>query len=637
MVYQGVGYLILITQVLYGVYANADSEVLLSQSVDHRAPIKSLESNSQCESSTQISSVFAHLHSSQDTSIVFRSSITPSTSKISIEALSVDLKTGVHDEILWQSSHSMGSNNTSNRLINNYSIPLLIGPPKHYWPSFDASSKAYIQFGAEGNSHFSFVTRQAKSPRLPMIYQATDNGLLQAFEATRDLTTGGKGHEIYAHDPKSNNSLINLSLKSFGHTRPNQNHEASLSAGDVFVANKVGVKNWRTVLVGSVTAGDHALYALDITDPERFLGLYKKEDNVLWTFRHDNLGSAKHPGIMVMTQRGWAVIVGNGHNIYGDGRAKLFVLFLEGGLDGEWTPGVDFIEIDTGNGSQDQPNGLSAPSAIDVNDDAVVDYIYAGDIKGNMWVFDLTHDQPNNWSSRFGSDSKPKPLFSANDNQSIQSAPIVVRYSDDILGSNKNSNFLVLFATNQVELSTNEKGASYYYAVLDRGKAELTPAHLASRELSVVFSGNQPMRSVSGKPINWSSQYGWKLPLGDKITSSGESVAPGSILRNSALLFSSIVQDSNPCQSRESGWLTALQFNTGLALPKPIMDANTSGRIDSADHSVVSAYIDPIYHLRSAIINNRVYTSSQDGGLTSMQLYVNEREGRLSWEEVIQE
>lgn len=70
------------------------------------------------------------------------------------------------------------------------------------------------------------------------------------------------------------------------------------------------------------------------------------------------------------------VIFGNGYpNASGD--AVLYIL--------DAVTGLLIKKINTGNNTN---NGLSTPAIIDVNDDGKVDYVYAGDLKGNMWKFD---------------------------------------------------------------------------------------------------------------------------------------------------------------------------------------------------------------------------------------------------------
>jgi len=38
---------------------------------------------------------------------------------------------------------------------------------------------------------------------------------------------------------------------------------------------------------------------------------------------------------------------------------------------------------------------------VDIDWDGKVDYVYAGDLKGNMWKFDLTDPNPDNWDSAY--------------------------------------------------------------------------------------------------------------------------------------------------------------------------------------------------------------------------------------------
>jgi len=71
-------------------------------------------------------------------------------------------------------------------------------------------------------------------------------------------------------------------------------------------------------------------------------------------------------------------------------------------------------KIDTGAGDGATPNGLSTPVAVDTNNDRIVDRIYAGDLLGNMWAFDVSHDSDTGfWDVDYKSGSDPVPLFAA--------------------------------------------------------------------------------------------------------------------------------------------------------------------------------------------------------------------------------
>ncbi len=119
------------------------------------------------------------------------------------------------------------------------------------------------------------------------------------------------------------------------------------------------------------------------------------------------------------------VIFGNGYDSAG-GRAVLFVL--------DAGSGRLIRKIETGAGDD---NGLSGPALIDVNLDRCVDYAYAGDLRGNLWKFDLTSPDPARWGVAYGEDQdgdgaidaaagdRPQPLFTA-PGQSITGRPDVM-------------------------------------------------------------------------------------------------------------------------------------------------------------------------------------------------------------------
>ena len=123
-------------------------------------------------------------------------------------------------------------------------------------------------------------------------------------------------------------------------------------------------------------------------------------------------------------------IFGNGYNSTGSGEASLFIVFLDGGTSGTWTEGTDYIKISTGVGSLTSGacgsscNGLSTPELVDMTDDEVVDRIYAGDLHGNMWVFDVSTSDVSSWGVANKSGSTPVPLFSATYHETSGGTPI---------------------------------------------------------------------------------------------------------------------------------------------------------------------------------------------------------------------
>jgi type IV pilus assembly protein PilY1 len=113
------------------------------------------------------------------------------------------------------------------------------------------------------------------------------------------------------------------------------------------------------------------------------------------------------------TAHQWVVIFGNGYASTNN-KAVLYILDLNG---------VIIRKIDTGAGGD---NGLSTPALVDVDNDEKVDYVYAGDLKGNMWKFDLTADVAASWTVAFNDGTDPQPLVATG--QPITSKPDVMRH-----------------------------------------------------------------------------------------------------------------------------------------------------------------------------------------------------------------
>src|SRR5690606_3068443 len=114
-------------------------------------------------------------------------------------------------------------------------------------------------------------------------------------------------------------------------------------------------------------------------------------------------------------------------------------------------------------------NGLSSPSIVDLDGDAIVDRVYAGDVMGNMWAFDLTSTNPDDWRVAHGPNADSEaPLFSAGVSKPITSKPVVVAHPDRASVSSQ-PNLLVLFGTGQylAENDNNPGSTQSFYGVWD--------------------------------------------------------------------------------------------------------------------------------------------------------------------------
>jgi type IV pilus assembly protein PilY1 len=359
--------------------------------------------------------------------------------------------------------------------------------------------KATGLLAAEKSTYKAFVGTAAKAaagttPATPatgnylrrkMIYVGANDGFLHGFDAcipvTATCTAADGGKEILAYMPNAVfNGLQNLSSPSYSHQ---YFVDGSPRVSDVYFSSD---SKWHTVLVETTGAGGKGVFALDITDSTNFA-----TNPVLWevsttdspagsvlpaatdlktdttTLRgfENNLGyTLSQASIGRMHDGSWAAIIANG---YGSTNhlAVLYIIDIR--------TGAIIRTIDTKTGSATADNGLSTPFAADVDSDGVIDAIYAGDLLGNMWKFDVSSSTPAQWQVAYGASGTPAPLFTACTNATSVATcdttrqPITNKPQIGKVKSPQTSGTMVYFGTGKYFESTdndtaNTKTQSFY-------------------------------------------------------------------------------------------------------------------------------------------------------------------------------
>ncbi len=99
----------------------------------------------------------------------------------------------------------------------------------------------------------------------------------------------------------------------------------------------------------------------------------------------NNLGNTYGtPQIRRLHNGVWALIFGNGLNST-TGDAGIFVMIVDPSSGATST-----YYLTTGSSG----NGIAYTTPADLDRDFITDYVYAGDVKGNVWRFDLTNSDP---------------------------------------------------------------------------------------------------------------------------------------------------------------------------------------------------------------------------------------------------
>ena len=408
---------------------------------------------------------------------------------------------------------------------------------------------------AEKSTYAAFVAD--KTGRPPMVYVGANDGMLHGFRA--DVGNADSGKELFAFIPAG--VYANLSKL----TDPAYAHkyfvEGPPNVGDAYFSG-----GWKTVLVGGLGAGGKSVYALDVSQPGSM-----GAGSVLWEYSDaTDLGyTYSQPQIARLNNGDWAAIFGNGYNSASD-KAFLYVVRL--------SDGALLKKIAAGSATS---NGLSTPTLHDDNGDKIIDYVFAGDLQGNLWKFDLSAASAASW----GLANSGSPLFQAR-NASNQVQPITAKPS---IGAHADGGVLVYFGTGQYLTSgdlTNTQVQSFY-AIWDKDTAgTVTRAQLQAQTiLAETDEFGFGVRATSRNTVDWAGgKMGWYLDLISPAGSTGERVVSTSLVIYDRVIFSTVLPSPDPCQPGGSSWIMELSSMTGGGTTESVFDLNNDDAFDSSDN-----------------------------------------------------
>lgn len=437
--------------------------------------------------------------------------------------------------------------------------------------------------GYDDGSYFDFAADH--SDREPMVYVGANDGMLHGFSAI-------DGKEKLAYIP----SPVVPNLKDLTSQAYLDQHRYYVDGTPAIADVKVSANTWKTLLVGGLGAGGKGMFALDVTDVSAF-----SEGNansiVQWEFTNvndENLGyTFSQPTIVQMANGRWAAIFGNGYNSSTQ-KAAIFIVFLDRTAGRKtWDEGTDYIRLDvsvTNNGVA-VPNGMSTPTVIDTDVDGVADYIYAGDLLGNMWKFNVTSINPADWKTSYGTAAAPQPLYTAKTStgviQPITGAPEIVR-------NTSGGGFVVVFGTGQYLQNDDARDSSLQtlYGIWDEDLATtptISRSNLVQQSiLKELTVKNIDYRVTTDNPVVYGdavgSKRGWYMDL--RVASKalqGERSIYRPTIRNGRLILTTTIPSENICTSGGSSWLMELDALTGGALDTSPLDVNGDNVINNAD------------------------------------------------------
>ena len=475
--------------------------------------------------------------------------------------------------------------------------------------------------------------------------------------------------------PAFNNNVIATS--DYSNTQYSHAYyvDASPTTGDVFYGNQ-----WHTWLVGGLGAGGAAFYALDVSTPTDSTSVTQFSEanaNIVigeWTTTMTCANDAKgksacgtnmgqtygSPQIRRFHNGQWGAIFGNGLNS-ANGAWGFYIMLLD-----KTTGAPSFYYFATSlTPSASTPNGLTNPSSADYDFDHTVDYIYAGDLLGNVWKFDVTSQSPANWGVTASS-----PLFTAGQpittHITVSSVKAIATKDDVGLYLDTGSQREVLaFGTGQqipltaTSAATYSTGQQYVYGIWDwdQGVPSMPATKTTPATLGTGWNGLSPKQQAIGlaspqsislsnltkqtltrtgsngtmskNAICWNgwnnctsgqTQMGWYLPLPgtseqvifDPLVSNVD----GSLLVNTFVPSPSSILSCNAVATK--GFSIGLEAQTGAGLPIALF--NVGGvSYDSVERDAMGAAV--VLQSGQAGDNNASYliTHNQNGA-TATQL-----------------
>jgi len=499
-----------------------------------------------------------------------------------------------------------------------HSSPVYVGESQQNFPDIwdkDGSADA-----AENSKAYS-TFKSVNIARQGIVYVGANDGMLHAFNADT-------GAEVFAYIPNSviKERLVNL-------TKPDYNHKYYVD-GDIVVSDAFFDGKWHTVLVSGLGGGGQGIFAIDITSvPSLSDSETEIAQKILWEF-HDNFDARDNgggengrsdlgytygkPSIVRLNSGKWAVVFSGGYNNtvnddYYDsnpdvgrfdsdtGNAVLYIVDIETGkLIKKFDTQTGFLndpDVEDGSG---RPNGLASPTLVDLNGDFKVDFIYAGDLFGNIWKVDISDDDEiSNWGFSAGSppSASPTPIYTAcasatcaqgksNNHQPITTEIQVVRHP-------AKGGQLLLFGTGKYletgDTETIDQITQSFYAIEDLNKPQtLNRDSLLKQEIiQELTEFNSDLRITSQNMIDWSTQHGWyiDLLLSTGSDNKGERQITDAFVRNNRVLFNSFIPSNDPCMSGGENWTMILNIYSGARFNTSPFDLDGDG-IFTKDESI---------------------------------------------------
>jgi type IV pilus assembly protein PilY1 len=398
------------------------------------------------------------------------------------------------------------------------------------------------------------------------IYIGANDGMIHVLDASN-------GKEIEAYIP----NIVFRNLRNL--VKSDYFHTYFIDSTPIYKSTTKG-----EFVIGGLGKGGKGYYCINCTDSTQS-----------WEFNHNEsdllMGYSYSTPYIVESKAGFVVIFGNG---YGSSEEQA-VLYIRSLTDGS--------EIKTIRTETDGCNGLSTPALIDFDFDGLVDYAYAGDLKGNLWKFDLTDDNPDNWDVAYGK-ATPMPLFQA---KNSRGTPQPITTKPDVLSHCllDRDGYIVVFGTGSYltdkdtksidqqtlyaiwDWQNNERDDSFYFGSFEDDERPFLKyisdklgdykLSLQQQQLETGYS-NETHMVLSNNAMTWYpdktdsgiSHVGWYFDL-PKL---GERIIANPSVREGKIFITTLMPAKSKCGVDGNSSIYILDACSGGRLSDPVFKEN---------------------------------------------------------------
>ena len=244
---------------------------------------------------------------------------------------------------------------------------------------------------------------------------------------------------------------------------------------------------------------------------------------------------------------------------------------------------------------------MSGASPVDYDSsgdiDRIIDTVYAGDLLGQMWKFDVSDANEAKWTSAFshkdGAVTVFDPLFTAR-GPSGNTQPITIRPEVGVAtGTTTVGDVMLYFGTGKYfetgdNLVISPADVESVYGILDDGTRITSTDRSLLVEQTIEVEGTtsgSEVRALSDNTVDYSAYRGWYLDLvSPNDGAQGERIVERMQLSSGYLIYVTLIPSADVCEFGGNSWLMIVDPETGGSLGLSVFDLNSDNLYDSGDY-----------------------------------------------------